>query len=431
MNIFVKPARGIKAQLSFAGDKSLCHRLVLAPLLGPNKICLKNLSPSEDVATSLSAVTALGVKVTKEANETISLNSHNIFGNCAAGPFYTGPLGSPTAPLELYCGNSGTTARLLCGILSNLGGHFRLTGDKSLSKRPMGRVVEPLKEMGYNIYCENENTLPIIIKPTKSKNQIKGIDFFNEKSSAQVKSAIQLASYMAGVKSNIREPEKSRDHTEKLLAYLDKNSQESISFQIPGDISSAAYFGAMAAMHQDGSALLRGVLLNKTREGFFQKIEKMGAVVERREKGCEWEPWGDILVRGGSLKGIEVGAGEIAGMIDELPLLGVLMGFAAGKSVVRGAGELRHKECDRIGALVAGLRAIGVECSEREDGFEVLGRGSTKGVVEVESMGDHRMAMSFAVMGVGSHEGVLVRGAEAVGVSFLDFWAKLGEMGLV
>jgi 3-phosphoshikimate 1-carboxyvinyltransferase len=430
MDTLVRPANTINAQLSFAGDKSLSHRIVLSALLGPKKLHIKNLASCDDVAISLSIVNRLGVEI-KRSPDSLCLNSLPFFGNSSAKPRPNPQLGTASAPLELYCGNSGTTARLLCGILCNLGGHFRLTGDESLSKRPMARVIEPLAQMGFTIHSENDNRLPIIISPPAERSKIKGIDFFNHTGSAQVKSAIELASHMAGVESKITEAQKSRDHTERLLKFLSKNPQQELFIEIPGDISSAAYFGAMAAMYKDGSAQLGGVLLNKTRWGFFQKIREMGARVEVMERGSEWEPWGDVLVRRGELRGVRVRGEEVAGIIDELPLLGVLMGFAAGESAVSGAAELRHKECDRIAAMVAGLRAFGVNCVERADGFEVLGYSPAAGLVTVESFGDHRVAMSLGVMAARSAGGGLIRGGECVGISFVDFWERLADCGVI
>ncbi len=422
MKTFVNPIKTANIELGFNGDKSLSHRLVLAALLGPKIIHLHNLSPCQDVKTTLNIVAKLGAEVTYNGLSNVTINSLNIFGIRDSKPYFKPSLGSPSEPHVLYCGNSGTSARLLCGILSNFPGYFLITGDESLSNRPMSRVTEPLKKMGFNISCENGKTLPIIIKP---KGKIKGIRFFNKTGSAQVKSAIELASFIAEVKSEIKETYESRDHTKRLLNFFKENPKKELSFDIPGDISSGAYFAAIGAMYKDGSAHLRNVLLNKTRMGFFQILKKMGAGIKVEIKEDKWEPWGDVLIEGKELKSINVGQNEVPATIDELPLLGVLMGLSGKKSSIRGAKELRYKECDRIGALVEGLKTFGVECLEHEDGFETLGYEPWAGVVEVDSFKDHRIAMSFGVLGLKSRLGAWIKGAESVEISFPSFWELL------
>lgn len=422
--IYVKPGTSFDTSLSFSGDKSISHRLVLASLFTRGQLVLGNLSDCADVKTSLEIVKQLGVE--QSLNEgLICLNAND------PTPERHGNV------INLDCGNSGTTARLLCGILASRPGEYQLTGDKSLSSRPMQRVVEPLQQMGAMISA-SDGGLPIKIRGQKS---LTGQDFCNKIASAQVKSAQMFAALHAAGISKISEPFQSRDHSERLLKAVKARidwSETSISihgnqklsgnfrFDIPGDLSSAAFFIGAAVIAPNRRLKLTNILLNPLRTGFIEVLKRMGASIKCHITASDWEPRGHISVSGGiRLKAVEIGAAEIVSLIDELPLLAMVMCFAQGTSRVRGASELRHKETDRISALIRGLKACGVKCVEYEDGFDIEGPANLDRLATIDSEGDHRLAMSFAVLATASKRGLNITNPESVRVSFPHFFTTL------
>ena len=429
--------------LTFPGDKSIAHRLVLLSLLVNKKILIKNLPDSQDVCSSLDIVKTLGVEVSKiEDSKTVVLK-----------PLDKKDFGKEEIVLD--CGNSGTTARLLCGILANLKGKFKLIGDESLSKRPMERVVRPLADlMGVNI-SSTDGHLPIYIE---ANGKTKATDFFNQTGSAQVKSAVLFAGMATEGNTIVREKTLSRDHTERLLDYLlftqqnggqsacstlfssaipqvichceqskigwhSRITDDCLEFCVPGDISSAAYFIVWGAI--TGKKLeIENVLLNPTRTGFISVLRRMGAEIEVQIKEDVWEPIGDIFVKGGNLKSTDIQADEIPSLIDELPILAVAMAFAKGKSRVSGASELRVKESDRISCLVSQLKKAGINCCEYEDGYEICGENKIIST-ELESFNDHRLAMSFAILSKCSKADIKVKDRDSVRISFPEFYNYL------
>ena len=455
--------------LTFPGDKSIAHRLVLLSLLLNKKIQIENLHNSKDVLTSLNIVEKLGVEVIRSDNNKsdvtlIGLNKR-LFED----------------EITLNCANSGTTARLLCGILANLKGRFKLVGDESLSKRPMERVVRPLADlMGVNIRS-TDGHLPIYIE---ANGKTKAADFFNQTGSAQVKSAVLFAGLAAEGETVVREQFLSRDHTERLLDYLlftqqyggqpacstlfsstipqvnrhcklmklphewwgsshvvtegaamrsiavegadcRRQSGNRLNFSVPGDISSAAYFIVLSLITRK-SLKIENLLLNPTRIGFLNVLKRMGADIEVQIKEDIWEPIGDIIVKGGNLSASDITLEEIPSLIDELPILAVAMAFAKGKSRVSGASELRVKESDRISCLISQLKKAGVDCSEYEDGFEITGVNKIISS-ELDSFNDHRLAMSFAVLARASGVDIKVIGRDSVDISFPEFYDYLEQ----
>ena len=408
--------------LTFPGDKSIAHRLVLLSLLLNKKIQIENLHNSKDVLTSLNIVEKLGVEVIRSDNNKsdvtlIGLNKR-LFED----------------EITLNCANSGTTARLLCGILANLKGRFKLVGDESLSKRPMERVVRPLADlMGVNIRS-TDGHLPIYIE---ANGKTKAADFFNQTGSAQVKSAVLFAGLAAEGETVVREQFLSRDHTERLLDYLLFTQQyggqpacstlfySELKLCIPGDISSAAYFIVLSLITRK-SLKIENLLLNPTRIGFLNVLKRMGADIEVQIKEDIWEPIGDIIVKGGNLSASDITLEEIPSLIDELPILAVAMAFAKGKSRVSGASELRVKESDRISCLISQLKKAGVDCSEYEDGFEITGVNKIISS-ELDSFNDHRLAMSFAVLARASGVDIKVIGRDSVDISFPEFYDYLEQ----
>lgn len=392
--------------LFFPGDKSIAHRLVLVSLLLNKEISISNLPSGEDVLTSLSIVKKLGVKVEWLSEDSVLLRKE--------------PLNDEFHEI-LDCRNSGTTARLLCGILANLNGHFKLVGDESLSKRPMERVVRPLADlMGIDIVSTDEH-LPVFIS---GKGHSKAVRFYNVTGSAQVKSAVLFAGIAARGETIVIEDIPSRDHTERLIKFLKENSQkESFDFPVPGDISSAAYFVVLAVV-TGVKICVKNVLLNPTRTGFLRILKRMGADIEERIIDSSWEPIGDIVVSGGNLVGTDILKEEIPSVIDELPVLSVAMAFGKGKSTVSGASELRVKESDRISCLISQLKKAGVDCEEKADGYSINGGNSIKPSI-LNSFKDHRLAMSFAILAKCAKQNISIENKDCVSISFPNFWNML------
>lgn len=409
----------------FPGDKSIAHRLVLLSLLTNKKLALKNLPNSKDINTSLSIVKELGVTATQgKDNKTLFLQKNT-------------EQSQNNPEIILDCGNSGTTARLLCGILCNLKGKFKLIGDESLSRRPMERVVRPLADlMGVKIKSTNDH-LPIYLE---SDGKTKPTEFFNETGSAQVKSAILFAGLANQCKTKVIEKIASRDHTERLLNYLNfENSHykpeawqsthsndllsaqnKIIEFNIPGDISSAAYFAVLAAITKQ-KITFKNMLLNPLRTGFLRVLERMGAVVKEEIIDDKWEPIGNLSIEGRALQAIEILPDEIPSLIDELPILAIAMAFAKGKSTLSGAQELRVKESDRISGLISQLQKTGIKCSEKSDGYEITGPNTIISA-ELDSFNDHRLAMSFAILEYCSKVKMKIKGSDSVNISFPEFY---------
>ncbi len=423
--MFLEPARQIAGSLSFPGDKSISHRLVLISLLLDGSLELANLSDCVDVATSLRLVEKLGIDVQREDKTIRLLNQCRITTE-------------PAMPAELYCGNSGTTARLLAGILAGQPGKYLLTGDASLSRRPMLRVVEPLRQMGAKIECSDSGTLPVRIS---GRQPLASAAFCNRHSSAQVKSALLFAGMQASGSTIIEEPFASRDHTERLLNFfgadiIQDGGRVSIkgpfrptgdfSFTVPGDVSSAAFFAVAAALFPGSRVELKNILLNPCRTAFFNVLKKMGTGVSfNYQSNTEPEPVGTVTIEGNSLHGVEISAAEIPSLIDELPALAIAMAFAGSPSQVTGALELRNKESDRISSLVSQLQKAGVTCRELPDGFYIAGNSHLTEATEVDPADDHRLAMAFAILARRSKNGLFIKNPDCVNISFPDFFNHL------
>lgn len=394
-------------ELTFPGDKSIAHRLVLVSLLIEKKIIISNFPDSQDVLTSLQIVKQLGVRVKKTSNsvELLPFSKKNVrFNNSEF--------------ICIDCKNSGTTARLLCGVLANLNGYFKLIGDESLSKRPMERVVKPLAELMKINIRSTDGHLPIYIK---ANGHTDNTVFENITGSAQVKSAVLLAGLAEKNVTEVIEKIPSRDHTERLLKYIDNYSNmNELYFDIPGDISSAAYFAVLAAI-TGKEICLKNVLLNPTRIGFLQVLKRMGAAITININSEDFESVGDLIIGGGNLKATDITSEEIPSVIDELPVLAIAMSFAKGKSTVSGASELRVKESDRISCLISQLKKVGVNCLEKNDGFEIIGGGNLISS-ELDSFNDHRLAMSFAVLAKAGNIPITIKNRECVCISFPEFW---------
>ncbi|MGL6278117.1 MAG: 3-phosphoshikimate 1-carboxyvinyltransferase [Gaiella sp.] len=419
----VEPIRRLVGHLEVPGDKSISHRALLIGAICDGETRVGGFGRSADTEATLDAVRALGAEVYEHGDDVVRVFGKGLRGLVAPGR-------------AIDCHNAGTLVRLLSGILAGqTGQRFELTGDASLSTRPMDRVADPLRSMGAAIETA-DGTLPLVVEG----RPLHAIDYRLPVASAQVKSAVLLAGLYAEGETTVVEPIPTRDHTERMLTAAGASvtiRPSSVSVRpaerlelgdltVPGDASSAAPF-VLAATLVPGSELhLHGVNLNPRRTGLLAILERMGARIttyNRREIGGE--PGGDLEIRSAPLVGTTVGADEVPHAIDELPLFALAAACARGRSVLRGAAELRAKESDRIEATVDALRALGVRIVATADGFTVTGVPGRPRGGRIESRGDHRIAMLGAVAGLASRDGVRVGGAEAVAVSFPGFFDLL------
>ena len=411
--------------LRVPGDKSISHRSLMLAVLadGTSRVC--GLLPSADVRSTASVLRLLGAEIAEIADSEIVIRG-------------LGRRGLRTPGSALDCGNSGTSARLLAGILAGEPFASRLEGDASLSRRPMQRVARPLAAMGARLEFANGDGLPMTIHG----GDLKGITWFSETASAQVKSAILLAGLVADVPVEVHEPAQSRDHTERMLRArgVDVRSDgtsvslnpsgrlDAVDVHVPGDPSSAAFFAALAALAQGGTLELEGVCTNPTRAGAFSVLSRMGARVGFEDVSDEGgEPAARVIVSPRQLVATTIGAEEVPSLIDELPVLACVAARASGETRVRGAAELRVKESDRIAAIVTNLRAVGADADELPDGFVVRGSARPyRGRVVTE--GDHRIAMAFGILGALDGNTIDVDDRECVNVSYPSFWSDLDRV---
>jgi len=428
----------VRGVVRVPGDKSVSHRALIFAALADGISEIRGLLGSADVRSTAGVLRALGVDVPA------------FTAASAARPLRVSGVGlrGLRAPVtDLDCGNSGTTARLLAGLCAAYSFPARLTGDASLSRRPMRRVADPLRAMGATVRCEAGDGLPMTIRGAGSA--IRGIEWENETSSAQVKSAILLAGLAGGVPVTVRAARASRDHTERFLAALGAPVRAEagavtlapverlrpFTLDVPGDPSSAAFFAALAALAPDGEVELPHVLASPTRDGFFRALARAGARVERRDEGttAAGEHTVTYTVRSAPLRAVTVTPDEVPPMLDELPLLACMAARATGPggaptvTSISGAAELRVKESDRIAVTVANLRAIGVDAEERPDGLVVRGSGRPlRG--QVRSAGDHRIAMAFGVLAALPGSEIVIDDMACVDVSYPGFWADLARL---
>ena len=420
--IKVKPVKRLKGIITLPGDKSISHRAIMLGSIAKGISEIRGFSRSEDCLNTLHAFQLLGVKI-KEEGENLVIYGQGLYG-----------LQEPEEVIDL--GNSGTTARLILGILSAQKFYTVITGDKSLRTRPMARVTEPLRKMGAQIWGrKGVNFLPLTIKGAA----LKPIDYVLPVASAQVKSALLLAGLYAEGETNVTEPAKSRDHTEKMLKYLGaeiKIKKLTVTLQghsqlkgntifIPGDLSSAAFFIVAAAILKDSEIVIKNVGINPTRTGIIEILKKMGVnlhLKNGREKSGEIVA--DLEIKGSKLKGITIKGKIIPRIIDEIPILSIAAALAKGKTVIRDARELRVKETDRIKAIVENLRNLGVKVEELDDGMIIQGANKLQGA-QVNSFGDHRIAMSLIIAGLMASGETTVSDTTCINTSFPGFMDTL------
>lgn len=406
------------------GDKSLSHRALLISALAQGDTEISGLSAGDDVANTLRCVRALGVDIRLNGQSAV------VHGVGLQG------LKAPAGPLD--CGNSGSTMRMLMGVLAAQAFPSVMVGDASLSRRPMGRVAAPLCRMGARIELAEGKHAPVRVSGARG---LAPIDFDLQVASGQVKSAILLAALYANGTTRLTGQIGSRDHTERLLRHLGVQVEvtpQAISLHggqalhaaaipIPGDPSAAAFWLAAALLVADGRVSLSNVLLNPTRTGLLRVLRRMGAAIDERRLADDPEPSGDLQCRAGPLVGVSVGADEVPSMIDELPVLAVIATQAQGTTEVRGASELRVKETDRIDAIAVNLRRMGGVIDTFADGFRIQGPQKLTGA-NVDSFGDHRIAMAFAMAGLAAEGETRIRNAESVSISHPGFFETLEEL---
>ena len=414
------------------GDKSVSHRYAMLAALAGGASELRHFSAAADCRSTLACMSALGAGV-KTDKDTVRVTGR-------------GPHGLKSSWRALDAENSGTTMRLLAGILAGQQFSSKLTGDGSLRKRPMKRVIGPLREMGADIRARDDNFAPLEIRGAP----LKAIDYKMPMASAQVKSAVLLAGLFADGVTCVTEPARTRDHTELALeefgAAIAKDGRTirirglggandggqllAKSLDVPGDLSSAVFFIAAASLFPDSNVLIHNVGLNPTRTAILDLFASMGAAIQILGlKSAHGEVVGDLAVKGASLKGGVIAGGQIPLVIDELPMLAALGPYTEEGIEIRDAAELRVKESDRIAALVENLLRMGASVEERPDGLKVEGRraGKLRGA-EIEPRGDHRIAMAFAVAGLAAKGNTMIRDADCAAVSFPTFFQELNRL---
>lgn len=427
LDFIVTPGGTLRGRLRVPGDKSISHRAIMLASLAEGQTHISGLLEGEDVLATLAAFRQMGVKATGPENGNLTITGVGLHG-----------LQAPTAPLDM--GNSGTAMRLMAGILAGQSFDSELTGDASLSKRPMNRVARPLAEMSARIDTEEGGRPPLKIR---GGADLKAIRFQMPVASAQVKSAVLLAGLYADGETIVVEPGPTRDHTERMLQGFDykvlKVGAESrlrgggkltaCDIDVPADISSAAFFMVGASIAPDSDLLLQHVGINPTRIGIVNILKKMGAdITIENERVVGGEPVADLRVRSASLKGIHIPEDQVPLAIDEFPVLFIAAACATGTTVLTGARELRVKESDRIAVMAEGLKKLGVMVQETEDGIVIEGGSIIGG--EVDSHDDHRIAMAFAIAGLCARKPITIRDCRNVSTSFPNFVSLAKKAGL-
>lgn len=421
--IIYKSEKGLKGTVTIPSDKSISHRAIMFTSLARGKSVIKNFSKGQDPLSSLKVCKTLGIDA-EFSNEELIVKSKGI-------------LSAPQTQLD--CGNSGTTMRLMSGILAGQNFNSTLIGDESLSKRPMKRVIEPLSLMGAKIES-NEYKAPLKIYG----QNLKPINYISKLASAQVKSCILLAGLNIDGQTTFIEPYVSRNHTEIMLKYMganisvnnttvtiEKSELEPKTIEICGDISSAAYFIVAGLIVPNSKIILKNVGLNPTRTGIIEVAEKMGGNIEILDKrNISGEDVGDIQISYSDLKACTIEGEIIPRLIDELPVIAVLATQAKGTTIIKDAQDLRNKESDRIKAVVTELKKIGADIEETPDGFVINGKTNLKGDTEVETYHDHRLAMSLYVAGLICDKPIAINGFEWVDISFPEFDKLFNSLSL-
>jgi 3-phosphoshikimate 1-carboxyvinyltransferase len=428
-DLVIKPSNGLKGEVALPGDKSISHRAVLCAAIAEGDTEINGFLAGEDTLNTAKAVQQMGITVQGLGTDRLVVQGKGLHG-----------LSEPTGVLDV--GNSGTGMRLLAGLLAGQNFFSVLTGDQYLVERPMGRISDPLRQMGAQIDGRHGGkNAPLAIRG--GSQRIKAIHYVSPVASAQVKSALLFAGLYADGETSVTEPSKSRDHTERMLRFFGIEVQEQRyrvtvrgkqrlfangPHYIPSDISSAAFFMVAASIVPGSDLLIKNVGVNPTRTGIIDILNAMGADItclnQREQAG---EPIADLRVKHKKLRGVRIANDVISRTIDEIPVLSVAASYAEGKTVVEDAAELRVKESDRITAIAVELRKMGVMITERPDGMEIMGRESLDGSI-CDSHGDHRIAMSMAVAGLAARGDTVVRDCGWIDTSFPGFERLLKQV---
>ena len=424
MQVRVNKIKTLQGEIEVPADKSISHRSVMLGALCKNKVKIQNFSNGEDCRNTLKIFQQLGADVKFEDEKNFTLECKNLL----------------PAHNALYVGNSGTTIRLLSGILAGQNFESRLEGDISLSKRPMRRIIEPLQAMGADISAvNNDYKAPLIIKPSK----LYGIDYNSPIASAQVKSCLLFAGLFAEGKTAITEPTKSRDHSEKMLKYLganinvcgnkveiEKSELCAKNIIIAGDISSAAFFFVAAAIVPNAAVTVKNVGINQTRTGIIDVLRNMGANIEilNPKTVCSEEVADVKISYSENMRGITIEGDIIPRLIDELPVIAILASQAQGNTIVKDAQDLKNKESDRIKSVCREFSKIGVNIEEKDDGFVIEGQTKLKGGTIIETYHDHRLAMSAYVAGLICEKPLQINDFEWVNTSFPEFLGLMNNI---
>ncbi len=414
----------LHGHLQIPGDKSISHRALMLGALTSGECSIRNLNPGRDVANTRNALATLGIAITDDQNQVLVMGG-------GIQPFV-----QPTLPLD--CGNSGTTARLLLGMLAGHPLHVEFTGDDSLCRRPMARVIRPLQQAGANISARRGQFLPLML----SGRKLWGLQHDLAISSAQVKSALVLAGLWAEGETIVRTPRPTRDHTERMLEALGARVKtvagtlhvaalekplHPFEITIPGDFSAAAFLITAALLVPGSEITLENVGLNPTRTAFLEVVRKMGAEIKTHHTTQALEPAGDLQIRASECKAVDLEPDLVPNLIDEIPLLAVLATQAKGSSRLLNAEELRVKESDRIAAMAANLQAWGIRLEEQEDGLIIEGPQKLSGG-RVQTFGDHRIAMAMSVAGLIAGVPAELDDPACMDISFPGFRELLGTL---
>ena len=422
----IQPAAALRGTVRLPADKSISHRSAILSALGEGRSRIENFPHSADPLSTLDCLRSLGVEMHRDDNDDLIVDGVG-----------TGGLQPPSEPLD--CGNSGTTMRLLSGVMAGQPFGSVLSGDESLSQRPMQRIADPLEAMGGRIRLTNGRA-PIRVRASRSG--LEAIEYRLPVASAQVKSCVLLAGLYANGQTTVIEPTPSRDHTERMLGletsevggvreiHVDGTHRiEPRTWTVPGDFSGAAFFIVAASIVPGSEIRLEGVGLNPSRTALLEVLRGMGAdVTIENERSAGSEPIGDLTVRSAPLEGVSVGGRLIPNLIDEIPVLAVAAACAQGTTEIRDAQELRVKETDRLHAITENLRRMGANVDEREDGLRIEGGGPNLYGTAVRSFDDHRIAMAMGVAACVAHGETEIKGADSARVSFPNFWDELDRV---
>ncbi len=414
----IKPIKSFNKTITVAPDKSITHRAIMFNALGKGKAIITNALVGEDCLSTIKCMRKLGAKITRRGDRITVTGADGKFNDA-----------------KLHVGNSGTTFRLMCGILASRKGKFTITGDGSIRRRPMARVIDPLKAMGAEIKSKG-GFAPVKIEGS----ELEGVEYEMPVASAQVKSAILLAGVNANGKTVVTEKEISRNHTEIMLKAMgakievdgktvtvEKSDLKCVDIVVPGDVSSAAYPFVLASCKKGAKVTVKGVGINPTRVGILTVMEKCGAKITYEKVEQSAEPIADVTVEYSEMKPFTITKEIMPYLIDEIPVIAVMACFIKGESVIAGAEELKVKESNRIDTTVNALKAMGADIRATEDGMIIRGSGFLKGGAVIDSCGDHRIAMSMSIAGALSEEGVTVLNPQCVAISYPNFYQLFEE----